>query len=52
MPDGAARDTIAGCDVQVLPFCPGGPIPALRAEWALRLHGLPPALAKAQIRKP
>lgn len=47
-PEGPESATIAGCSVPVLAFFPGGPIPALRAEWAVRLHGLPAAGAKAQ----
>lgn len=33
--------TIAGIAVPVLAFDPGPIAPALRAEWALRIHGLP-----------
>lgn len=50
-PERPATEYIAGCAVPVLAFHPGGPIPALRAEWALSLHGLPPRSAKAQSRK-
>lgn len=35
-----ARRTIAGVAVPVLAFDPGLVAPALRAEWALRVHGL------------
>lgn len=47
-PEGAETESIAGCAVPVLAFYPGGAIPALRAEWALRLHGLSPGRARAQ----
>jgi len=43
--------TIAGIAVPVLAFEPGSIAPALRAEWALRLHGLvfePASLRSAQ----
>ncbi len=40
MPDELAHREILGCQVPVLPFDPGTVAPALRAEWALRLHGL------------
>jgi len=50
-PDRVERETIAGCAIPALGFFPGGPIPALRAEWALRLHGLPLAPADAQTRR-
>lgn len=39
---------IAGCAIPAIAFHPGGPIPALRAEWALALHGLPLASTDAQ----
>ena len=48
LPESGVAEWIAGCAVPVLAFHPGGGIPALRAEWALRLHGLPPGCAKAQ----
>jgi len=35
-----ARRTIAGVEVPVLAFDPGLIAPGLRAEWALRVHGL------------
>ena len=47
-PEAAERETVAGCAIPVLAFFPGGPIPALRAEWALRLLGLPLAPVEAQ----
>lgn len=43
--------TICGVAVPVLAFDPGPIAPALRAEWALRMHGLvfdPPSLCSAQ----
>lgn len=42
LPDAMAVRDVLGCAVPVLPFDPGGIAPALRAEWALRLHGLAP----------
>jgi hypothetical protein len=51
LPEGPASAIIAGCTVPVLAFNPEGPIPALRAQWALRLHGLPSPPAKAQVRR-
>lgn len=50
-PDRVERVTIAGRAIPALVFFPDGPIPALRAEWALRLHGLPLAPAEAQTRR-
>lgn len=35
------RQDIAGCAIPALPFDMQGPVPALRAEFALALHGLP-----------
>jgi HPr kinase/phosphorylase len=35
------RRFIAGCAIPVLAFDPAPPAPALHAEWALRIHGLP-----------
>ncbi|MEE4206306.1 MAG: serine kinase [Erythrobacter sp.] len=40
LPERIAVRTLHECEVPVLPFDPGVIAPALRAEWALRLHGL------------
>lgn len=40
LPDQLAQRDILECPVPVLPFQPGSTAPALRAEWALRTHGL------------
>lgn len=40
LPERAATRRLLGCDVPALAFDPGGIAPAVRAEWALRLHGL------------
>jgi serine kinase of HPr protein (carbohydrate metabolism regulator) len=40
LPERLSQRIIAGLAIPVLPFAPGPLIPALRAEWALRLHGL------------
>lgn len=40
-PEEVEHAEIAGYGVPTLTFYPDGPIPALRAEWALALHGLP-----------
>lgn len=40
LPERAAVRRLLGCDVPALAFDPGGIAPAVRAEWALRLHGL------------
>ncbi len=42
------RRCIAGVEVPVLAFDPGPLDPALRAEWALRLHGLAVAASSLQ----
>ena len=47
-PETVERVEIAGCAIPALEFHPGGPIPALRAEWALALHGLPLAASQDQ----
>ena len=47
-PDAIGQTEIAGCLIPTLAFYPGGPIPALRAQWALTLHGLPLAAEGAQ----
>ncbi|RGP40896.1 HPr kinase/phosphorylase [Altererythrobacter insulae] len=39
-PETKATRTIRGCRVPVLPFRAGDAAQALRAEWALRIHGL------------
>ncbi|WP_086608013.1 HPr kinase/phosphorylase [Erythrobacter donghaensis] len=39
-PDPLPTRVIAGVAVPVLAFDPAPPAPALRAEWALRLHGI------------
>ena len=49
-PERPGGELLAGQAVPVLAFHPGGPIPALRAEWALRLHGLGTAPENAQDR--
>lgn len=41
LPDALPHRIIAGISVPVLAFEPGTIAPAARAEWALRLHGLP-----------
>ncbi len=41
LPECAALRQILGHRIPCLPFTPGLTIPALRAEWALELHGLP-----------
>jgi serine kinase of HPr protein (carbohydrate metabolism regulator) len=40
LPQSLAQREILGCRVPVLPFDPGTMAPALRAEYALRTHGL------------
>lgn len=40
LPNEVPTRRIAGCRIPVLAFDPGAVAPALRAEWALRLHGL------------
>jgi HPr kinase/phosphorylase len=40
LPQTTARRVIAGVSIPVLPFAPGTIAPALRAEWALEMHGL------------
>ena len=40
-PEGVETIVLAGLRIPALDFYPGGPIPALRAEWALALHGIP-----------
>jgi len=40
MPDAAERSEWLGSSIPVLPFSPGDIAPAIRAEYALRLHGL------------
>lgn len=40
LPDALPRRTIAGVAIPVLEFDPGHIAPAIRAEWALRMHGL------------
>lgn len=47
-PEHIGTREIAGCEIPALAFYPGGPIPALRAEWALALHGLSLASGGAQ----
>lgn len=42
LPDAPVRRTLLGCGIPVLAFDPGAIAPAVRAEWALRLHGLDP----------
>lgn len=52
LPEAVDTETFAGCATPVLAFDPAGPVPALRAEWALRLHGLPLPFASAQLGAP
>ena len=40
LPASAPRRDVLGLAIPVLAFAPGALAPALRAEWALRLHGL------------
>lgn len=40
LPEALPRREIAGVPVPVLAFHPGAIAPAVRAEWALRVHGL------------
>lgn len=40
LPETLATRTLLGCAIPVLPFAPGSIAPAVRAEWALRQHGL------------
>jgi serine kinase of HPr protein (carbohydrate metabolism regulator) len=40
LPDAPARRTLLGSEVPVLSFDPGETAPAVRAEWALQIHGL------------
>lgn len=40
LPEVAARRDILGLAIPVLPFTPGTLAPAIRAEWALAVHGL------------
>lgn len=40
MPEHLPTRDVLGCEIPVLAFAPGDIAPALRAEWALRLHGL------------
>lgn len=40
LPDGLAMRAMGGLAIPVLPFAPGPLAPAVRAEYALRLHGL------------
>lgn len=40
LPETAARRDILGLAIPVLPFTPGMLAPAIRAEWALAVHGL------------
>lgn len=40
-PDPVATRDLLGCLIPCLPFDALTPSPAVRAEWALRLHGLP-----------
>lgn len=42
LPDALAQRSLLGVEVPVLPFDPGTIAPAVRAEWALRRHGLAP----------
>ncbi|MEE4155055.1 MAG: HPr kinase/phosphatase C-terminal domain-containing protein [Erythrobacter sp.] len=49
LPESAPTREMLGCAVPCLPFAPGPIAPALRAEWALRVHGLPIAAAGARI---
>ncbi|QIQ86756.1 serine kinase [Erythrobacter sp.] len=42
LPETLPRRALLGCNVPLLRFDPGGIAPAVRAEWALRLHGLSP----------
>ncbi|MFL0357214.1 HPr kinase/phosphorylase [Erythrobacter sp. GH1-10] len=41
LPETLATRTIFDIEIPVLPFDPGAIAPAVRAEWALREHGLP-----------
>lgn len=40
LPDKPAQRSIMGCTIPALPFDPGSIAPAVRAEWALGVHGL------------
>ena len=40
MPEAAETRVISGCAIPLLPFRSGDSNAALRAEWALRVHGL------------
>ncbi|MBT8432793.1 MAG: serine kinase [Altererythrobacter sp.] len=40
LPEALEQRGIFGCSIPVLPFRVGDAIPAIRAEWALRTHGL------------
>ncbi len=42
LPERAGTRDVLGCAVPCLGFAPGAIAPALRAEWALRMHGLEP----------
>ena len=41
LPERLATRDILGVQIPVLPFEAGAIAPALRAEWALRVHGMP-----------
>jgi len=43
LPESVVTRPLLGCEIPVLRFEPGPLAPAMRAEWALRLHGLAPS---------
>lgn len=50
-PDPLKLRDILGIEVPVLPFRADASIAPLRAEWALRMHGLTPSLSSAYARE-